>query len=223
MNKYYKFINQNKIEQAPRNLLVTKDVDGEERNFINANPSESVYNEQGFCRLESDEYPNDTEYNYIPYYEQDGLIIRQRWERVAINLIETRTNKINEVNEICEQTIVNGIDVVLSDGKQHHFSLTANDQKNLIMLSLTLAENKTSVLPYHGDGELCQYFPAEDIMTIVNKANEFITYQITYCNSLKAYINALEDVNMIKQVSYGDMIPVEYQSNVLKDIYAVQE
>ena len=50
-----------------------------------------------------------------------------------------------------------------------------------------------------------------------NNAMEYIIeYQTTYFNSLKVYINNMTDKNDIIDLQYGDEIPLEYQSNVLK-------
>ena len=55
---------------------------------------------------------------------------------------------------------------------------------------------------------------------IIAKANDFKTYHIAYFNSLKAYINSLRSIDKVAAISYGDVIPSKYQSEVyiaLKD------
>ena len=44
-----------------------------------------------------------------------------------------KASKIAEMNYVCNKVIENGIDVVLSDGKTYHFSLTTQDQLNLMI------------------------------------------------------------------------------------------
>lgn len=126
-----------------------------------------------------------------------------------------KTMKLAEMSNKCNQTITNGFDVMLSDNKVYHFSLTTQDQLNLITLSSMLASGETSI-PYHADGELCRFYSAEDITLIIEMATQFKTYQVSYYNSLKAYIESLSTIDEIHAITYGNEIPAEYQSDVLK-------
>lgn len=128
--------------------------------------------------------------------------------------------KVNEMSYICNQTIINGFDVVLSDGNTYHFSLTTQDQLNLITLS-SMVENGETQIPYHADDELCRFYSAEDINTIIATATQFKTYQISYFNALKMYINSLKRKKTVATVQYGMTIPDEHQSEVLKTILSV--
>ena len=127
--------------------------------------------------------------------------------------------KIAEMSNTCNKVITNGFDVVLSDGNSYHFSLTTQDQLNLITLSSMVANGETQI-PYHADGELCRFYSAEDINIIITTATQFKTYQISYFNALKAYIESLDDMNEIGAITYGVDIPAEYQSDVLKALIA---
>lgn len=124
-------------------------------------------------------------------------------------------SKLNEMNAKCSTIIKNGFDIVLSDGISHHFSLTEQDQLNLITLSTMLSSGETAI-PYHADGEPCKFYPVEDITAILNAATSWKTYHITYNNSLKTYINSLDDIATISAITYGIEIPVEYQSDVMR-------
>lgn len=124
-------------------------------------------------------------------------------------------SKIQEMSNTCNRLITNGFDIELSDGETHHFSLTIQDQLNLITLSSLVSSGETEIL-YHADGELCKYYSNIDIMSIVAKATEFKTYQVTYYNSLKAYIESLDSIEDISRIEYGVEIPTEYQSEILK-------
>lgn len=117
----------------------------------------------------------------------------------------------------CNKIITNGFDAILSDGENHHFSLTIQDQLNLITLSSMVAAGET-IIPYHADGELCKGYSVEDITTIINTATSFKTYHVTYFNSLKVYIDSMNDINEVNNVVYGIDIPEEYQSDVLKQL-----
>lgn len=136
-----------------------------------------------------------------------------------ITIDYVKTMKLAEMSNKCNQTITNGFDVMLSDNKVYHFSLTTQDQLNLITLSSMLASGETSI-PYHADGELCRFYSAEDITSIIEMATQFKTYQVSYYNSLKAYIESLSTIDEIHAITYGNEIPVEYQSDVLKILNA---
>ena len=127
--------------------------------------------------------------------------------------------KIAEMSNTCNKVITNGFDVVLSDGNSYHFSLTTQDQLNLITLSSMIASGETQI-PYHADGELCRFYSAEDINIIITTATQFKTYQVSYFNALKAYIESMTDIGTLGAVVYGIEIPAEHQSDVLKVLLA---
>lgn len=132
-----------------------------------------------------------------------------------ITIDYVKSKKISEMSSTCNKVITNGFDVTLSDGNTHHFSLTIQDQLNLITLSTFVSSGETTI-PYHADGELCRYFSAEDITLITETATSFKTYHVTYFNSLKAYIEVLDSIEAIHEIEYGVEIPEEYQSDILK-------
>lgn len=138
-------------------------------------------------------------------------------EEVTVEYVKTA--KISEMNNTCNKVITNGFDTVLSDGETHHFSLTTQDQLNLITLS-TLVESGETAIPYHADGELCKFYSAEDIRTIITMATSFKTYHVSYFNALRAYIESLDTIEAIRAIVYGTPIPDEYQSEVLKVLNA---
>lgn len=135
-----------------------------------------------------------------------------------MDLHETKDWKISEMSAACNKTITDGFDVTLSDGVTRHFSLSTQDQLNLITLSTLLATTEQEVFPYHADGEVCGFYSRADTVSIMNKATEFKTIHVTYFNSLKSYISSLEEKEKIKNIYYGMKIPVEYQTDVLKSL-----
>ena len=137
----------------------------------------------------------------------------------AVTIDYVKTSKIAEMNYLCNKVIESGVDVLLSDGKVYHFSLTTQDQLNLITLQSMIAAGQTSI-PYHADGELCRYYSIEDIRKVMDTATAYTTFHVTYFNSLKVYISALEDIAEVSAVQYGMDIPVEYQSDILQALYA---
>lgn len=130
-----------------------------------------------------------------------------------------RSAKISEMNHACKKSIESGVDVMLNDGNIYHFSLTTQDQLNLITLQSMIASGETNI-PYHADGELCRYYSVDDIAVVVDAATAHKTFHVTYFNSLKVYISSLDDIHDISAVRYGTEVPVEYQSDILKNLYA---
>lgn len=124
-----------------------------------------------------------------------------------------RSSKILEMSQACRHTIEEGFDLEIR-GEIHHFSLTIQDQLNLMSLSSMTQTN--SLIPYHADGEETAFYTAEEINQIINAAAEYKNYQTTYYNSLKTYINTLDTIEAIAAITYGTPIPDEYKSDVLK-------
>lgn len=127
--------------------------------------------------------------------------------------------KLRRISNDCEMAIVAGVDVELSDGKTHHFSASLEDQINLLSL-YSMALGGENHIPYHADGELCKYYSAADIIAIVNAVTTHKTFQTTYHNGLKAYVESLNDIGEISAVYYGMDVPVEYQSVILQQMYS---
>lgn len=159
----------------------------------------------------------------VEVYEEEQQVIEEQGQPInvesEITLDYLKKVKIDEMSMICNKTITDGFDIILSDGKSYHFSMTIQDQINLISLSSLLAAGET-VIPYHADGELCRGYSAEDISLVITEATNFKTYHVTYFNSLKAYIESMNNMEEVEVVSYGIDIPIDYQSDILKAIYA---
>lgn len=130
-------------------------------------------------------------------------------------LEELKEQKINEVNNICKETIYAGIDVELPTGETKHFSLKEEDQINLFGKKDQINEGITQ-LEYHADGEPCRYYTAEEMTAIITAAMQYKSYHTTYCNSLHTWIKEVENKEDLAQITYGATIPEEYQSEVLK-------
>lgn len=128
-----------------------------------------------------------------------------------------RDAKIKQMSRVCESIITNGFDIELSDGNLHHFSLSANDQINMITLASQISSG-TMLIPYHADGELCKYYAVSDAAAILEKATTLKTYHTTYYNSLKYYIESLDSIEDISAIQYGAEIPAGYQSDVYKQM-----
>lgn len=157
----------------------------------------------------------------IPVEEPDVEPVIEPTEDPDITLEFVKEMKLKAVNAACEAAIIAGVDVLLSDGETHHFSMQIEDQINLMTVS-SMASSGVNQIPYHADGELCKYYTAQDILAIINKATAAKSFHTTYVNSLRAYINSLETISDISAVQYGMTIPVEYQSDILKQMLEAQ-
>lgn len=161
--------------------------------------------EQAFKENEIIEVDPEPEPSYYPPYIEP--------EEEGIDFI--RSSKLNAMSYACRQAIEAGMDVTLR-GELRHFSLTTQDQLNLMSLS-AMAQTETNI-PYHADGETSIFYTAEEIQQIITAMNAHKNYHTIYYNSLKAYINSLETIEEIAAITYGTSIPSEYKSEALKVI-----
>lgn len=138
-------------------------------------------------------------------------------ESTDVSLEFVKSSKIKEMSIACRKAITDGFDITLSDNISHHFSLTVQDQLNLLTISSEILSGETEIV-YHADGEVCKYYSVEDATAIVNVATKHKTYHTTYYNSLKVYINSLDNITDISNIEYGVEIPEEYQSDILKSL-----
>lgn len=150
-----------------------------------------------------------------------GAVVSKLYEVGFIgdeDLSEVKDAKIAEMNTICNTTILNGFDIALSDGHSYHFSLDYTDQTMISKLN-DRAKAGDTFLPWHWDNGTCKIFSPEDIQAINTEMENLITYQITYFNSLRDYINSLSKIDKVMEIQYGVEIPEQYQSEVLKMLF----
>ena len=112
----------------------------------------------------------------------------------------------------------NGVSITLSDGRNEQFTLKDQDQTSLMGLQTLVAQGVENI-PWHSadKSEHCKYYSNADMAIIAEKALQFITYHVTYFRDLRIYIRSLQTKEEVQSVTYGMEIPVEYQSEVLKD------
>lgn len=144
---------------------------------------------------------------------------KEKEEERKSSLQFVKDRKIEYMSYLCNQTIEKGIKVILSDGELHTFALTEKDQTNL-MGRLTQINAGALQVSYHADNDICVYYSAEDMMKIIQTSMFYIDFQTTYFNSLKHYINSMDNLINVSSVYYGMEIPEEYQSEPLKDLLA---
>ena len=135
-------------------------------------------------------------------------------------LEEIQAEKISEMNEIQQLTIRDGVLITLSDGRNEQFTLKDQDQTSLMGLQTLVAQGVENI-PWHSadQSEHCKYYSNADMAIIAEKALQFITYHVTYFRDLRIYIRSLQTKEEVQNVTYGTEIPLEYQSEVLKDFF----
>lgn len=132
-----------------------------------------------------------------------------------------RNAKIEQMSRICRETIINGVDVVLSDGESHHFSLEIEDQIKIQALAMK-AQNGDETLFWHEDNKPCQFYSATDILAIYAALEQIQTFETTWFNSLKMYIMSMNTIEEIQAVTYRTNIPEGFRSEVLKYLLGVE-
>lgn len=115
--------------------------------------------------------------------------------------------KIQELTNTCQNIIINGISY---NGK--HYSYNYSDQNNISNL-VQMAKTTGMDVPYHADGESCELYSPTDIYTIYIAQEINVTQNTTYLNQLKAYIDTLDDIDVIKNIVYGQELTGEYLQN----------
>lgn len=202
-------------------------------NGILASDSSTIYLVDGWDECNSQNYATvslvavdeDEYYTLYTLLEQSKSGEEVTWpqddddEWLDVTLEWAQETMIERMSAACNDTIVAGVDVVLTDGNLYHFSLALEDQLNLLSLQGMLSAGADAV-PYHADGEECRYYSAEDFALIAAAATAWKLYQESYFNSLRGYIRSMGTVAEIRKVVYGMEIPDEYQTDVLKQLAA---
>ena len=133
-------------------------------------------------------------------------------------LDEVKASKKIEMNRECSNTILNGVDVKFSDENIQHFTLKTEDQIAFIMCAQHVLHGVENI-PWHPNGDTtmpCVFYSNKDMKLITDTVFNHISYNQTYCNSLKLWIDACETIEDVNNIHYGSEIPVTYQSEVMK-------
>lgn len=148
-------------------------------------------------------------------------------EEASVEIIDKDTStlqlyknrKLKELSAECKNKIVNGITIIVS-GKEEHFDLSIEDQLNLQSLRFAIIQGEEEVA-FHSKGNTFRYFTKEEALQILEATDDFILYHNSYFNSARTYIESLFDIAKVNAFKYGDEIPEEYMSQVLKDFVKV--
>lgn len=148
---------------------------------------------------EIDSIDEDIAKDILSYKYINGEFIKNEDRDILQDNIEIiRKMKIDRLSAICHDNIERGIAVNGS-----HYSLTANDQIEMIKLESMIKMNPETPVFYHADGEKCRMYTSEEFLTISTSALGWITYNRTYFNLLKSEILDMTDVHAIIDINYG--------------------
>lgn len=140
----------------------------------------------------------------------------------ALELI--RKAKLNEISAACNAAIVAGVDIKFDDSDDNavHFYLSVEDQSNINNL-FRVVELGGTEYPYQADGGVCRIYTAEEIAKIYIAAQTLITTQTTYHNTLKAYVQSMDNETDIQAVYYGMELPEEYAQEMNSKLAVAQQ
>lgn len=132
---------------------------------------------------------------------------------------EIQTEKLSSLSEICNQTIVAGMDVETTEGVEH-FSLEETDQINLTT-ALSAIEQGAKGYPYHADKKLCRMFTAVELKAIAEKATAHKLYHTTLCNHLLILARRATTTAELDKITYSaDCLPPDLAENMKKILVA---
>lgn len=132
---------------------------------------------------------------------------------------EIQTEKLSNLSEICNQTIVAGMDVETTEGIEH-FSLEETDQINLTT-ALSAIEQGAKGYPYHADKKLCRMFTAVELKAIAEKATAHKLYHTTLCNHLLILARRATTIAELDKITYSaDCLPPDLAENMKKILVA---
>lgn len=132
---------------------------------------------------------------------------------------EIQTQKLSSLSEICNQTIVAGMDVETTEGIEH-FSLEETDQINLTT-ALSAIEQGAKGYPYHADKKLCRMFTAVELKAIAEKATAHKLYHTTLCNHLLILARRATTTAELDKITYSaDCLPLDLAENMKKILVA---
>ena len=145
-------------------------------------------------RIEKDEYDlllHAVETNEEIVIEEESVVEIEQPVVVENPTIDyVRSSKIAELKHDCNKAITDGIDIKLSDGETRHFSMSLEDQINLLTMAYLKDEN---------------LYSTKDMKTIITKTNAHKNCHITKFKQLKDRVNSLNTIQEIAAVNYQEV------------------
>ena len=145
-------------------------------------------------RIEKDEYDlllNAVETNEEILIEEEPVVEVEHVviEEPTIDFV--RASKIAELKHNCNNEITNGVDVKLSDGETRHFSMSLEDQINLLTMAYLSDES---------------VYSTEDMKTIIAETNAFKNSHIAKFKQLERRVNSLNTIQEVSAINYHEEV-----------------
>ena len=145
-------------------------------------------------RIEKDEYDlllNAVETNEEIIIEEEPIAETEQIvvEEPTIDFV--RASKIAELKHNCNKVITNGVDIKLSDGETRHFSMSLEDQINLLTMAYLSDES---------------VYSTEDMKTIIAETNAFKNRHIAKFKQLENRVNSLNTIQEVSAVNYHEEV-----------------
>lgn len=192
-----------------------------------------VYNEEGLLRQSMVDYST---YTVVSYFPESGTVrvtlkktsltdkiaelekkINGTVNETGMTLEQFREYKIQQLGNVCRDTIYNGLDVETSKGTEH-FTFNDEDQKDIKTLFDAALMTKMDV-PYHQTKGACRIYSWQDAVKIYITLQGMLLYNTTYCNALNMIIREdLSTKEEISKVVYGQEITGTRKENMDRSI-----
>lgn len=154
---------------------------------------------------------SEQDYNY--YKTKLGAKEKVYSNLNALNLV--RETKLQELSAACKSAIEAGVSITLSDNAEHMFRMTLEDQLNLVDIEDALNNGAKEVI-YHETNQVCRWFSAQDMRTIIYKLRVHKNHHTTYYNLLKHCIINMYSIDEIRSLSYGvDLLTLNVSDDIL--------
>ena len=141
-----------------------------------------------------------------PVVDEDNMTIEELKER-----------RIKQISKDGEDDIFSGDEVTFEDGTTKTYTFGLDDQNNLqtyLSLIAQIPDKSKIAIPYHAIGEICQNYTAKQIVEVYFTLQVKLLRVYTYVNMLRLYINSLNDIEQVKNIHYGTILPQQYQDQM---------
>ena len=139
---------------------------------------------------------SDDEYNKL----MESVSVEDNF--VGQGILNMKKAKIEEMRDVCNREILDGVSVVLSDNDVHHFTMSLEDQLNLLEIRY-LIDNGQDTFIYHETNGANKEYHSNDMKLIINALFENKQKHLLYFNRLKQYITSLTNAESVSVVQYG--------------------
>ena len=126
-----------------------------------------------------------------------------------MTLEEYRNYLLKNISASCRGQIYAGASVQLPSGGTELFTYDAEDQQNLTSaMAMLMIAPELPAIPYHSsNGGLCRMIPAADLVTIYLTLEVQLTYLVTRCNYMNAWIRSINNKEELMEITWETELP----------------